>query len=143
VFSQAELSDLEAIRQLTCDYADAYDRGDADGFARTFLPDGVSDSASIGLNRVEGRQAIADDIRHFRPQQQFVIHLATNQRVTVLDGDSAEGWCYFFAVGSVDGTRTLFAGRYDDRYERTPEGWKFRQRTLIALLPSQTGQLKN
>ena len=142
MFSLAELSDFEEIRQLTCDYANAYDRGDADGFAATFLPDGVSDSTSIGLNRVQGHNAIADDIRHFRPQQEFVIHLATNQRVTVLDGDTAEGWCYFFAVGLVDGTRTLFAGRYDDQYERTPGGWKFKQRTLVRLLPSATGELR-
>lgn len=63
--------------------------------------------------------------------------MTMNQRITSVDGDTAEGFCYFFQHSILkNGGRTEFTRRYDDSYVRTPEGWKISRRVLVQLLPT-------
>ncbi|RBM18670.1 hypothetical protein DI005_18430 [Prauserella sp. PE36] len=63
--------------------------------------------------------------------------MTTNQRVTRIDGDIAEGWWCFFQLSLLkNGGRTEFAGRYNDIYHRTQDGRQIKKRVLIELLPT-------
>ncbi len=63
-------------------------------------------------------------------------HLVGNHEVTV-DGDEAAHRCYVQAqhVGSRESGGGLYvvAGRYEDRMERTADGWRIRNRDLIVM----------
>ena len=118
--------DVLAILALQSDYA----RG-ADSF----------DGGDSGARRVEhavgGTAAIAKLMDDTFAQQTHNMHMTMNQRVTSVDGDVAEGWCYFFQRSVLtNGGRTEFAGRYDDSYRRTPDGWRISRRVLVELLPT-------
>jgi 3-phenylpropionate/cinnamic acid dioxygenase small subunit len=57
-------------------------------------------------------------------------HVITTHRVSVA-GESATGRAYFMMVGDTDtAPRIRAAGQYDDRYERTSEGWKLARRDI-------------
>lgn len=137
------LEDAEQIRQLVNVYADAYDRDDARGYAGTFCLDGVLDNSATGLPDAVGRAQIAKVFQAFRDQQSHTIHMTTNHILWEISGDTASGQCYFYALSNLlDGSQTMMAGRYEDRYERTAEGWRLSRRKLVPLLPSQFGGLE-
>jgi ketosteroid isomerase-like protein len=129
--------DVLAILALQSDYARGADSFDGTTYAAVFTPDGVLDATSTGIPAVEGTAAIAKLMDDTFAQQTHNMHMTMNQRVTSVDGDVAEGWCYFFQRSVLtNGGRTEFAGRYDDTYRRTPDGWRIARRVLVELLPT-------
>lgn len=129
--------DILAIMALQVDYARGADSFDGATYAAVFTPDGVLDATSTGLPAVHGTEAIAKLMDDTFAQQTHNVHMTMNQRVTSVDGDTAEGFCYFFQRSILkNGGRTEFTGRYDDSYVRTPEGWKISRRVLVQLLPT-------
>jgi uncharacterized protein (TIGR02246 family) len=137
-----DLSDAEAMRQLVHIYADAYDRDNAEAYAGTFTEDGVLDNSATGLPDAVGRAEIAATFQGFRDQQSHTIHMTLNHILWKIEGDAAYGQCYFYALGTLrDGSQTMMAGRYEDEYARTDQGWRLSRRKLVPLLPSQFGSL--
>ena len=63
-------------------------------------------------------------------------HLVATHQVRV-DGDEATCRCYLQAqhvrAGVEGGDTFLFAGRYEDRFERTSDGWRIRHRTIVRM----------
>ena len=58
----------------------------------------------------------------------------TVNQVIEIDGDDATGRSDYFIVRRDDGEiRVHVAGRYDDVYRRTPEGWRFVTRSITPL----------
>ncbi|GAA4818949.1 hypothetical protein GCM10023232_14770 [Sphingosinicella ginsenosidimutans] len=60
-------------------------------------------------------------------------HLCGNLLLDVIDSDNAVGSCDFIAlIGTGDPDRPVIqkAGRYEDRYRRTANGWKFAARVM-------------
>jgi len=129
--------EVQALQHLQVDYARAADSFRGATYADVFTEDGVLDATNMGIPAVKGRAAIAKLMDDTFAQQTHNIHMTMNQRIQRIDGDHAEGWCYFFQRSILrNGGRTEFAGRYDDTYERTPDGWRIKSRVLTELLPT-------
>ena len=128
------LADIEAIRQLKHRYCGLCDAGyDADPLAALFTEDAVWDGGPIGMH--EGREAIRRFFQGSPNRVPWALHMVTNPIIEV-DGDTATGQWYLweplvYALPGGDQAWWMSA-RYDDRYRRTPDGWKF-ERVAITM----------
>ena len=124
-----------ACEALSIAYARAVDFRDYDYFVTLFTEDGVLDT---GKPR-EGRAAIADSLTR-RPDELRSRHVITNIYIDVLNEHEARGISYltlYRHIGpeSLKGEPIDFdgpagIGHYEDRFEKTDEGWKFKRRKL-------------
>jgi ketosteroid isomerase-like protein len=124
-----------ACEALSIAYARAVDFRDYDYFVTLFTEDAVLDT---GRPR-EGKAAIADSLSR-RPDELRSRHVITNVFIDVLNENEARGISYltlYRHVGpeSLKGEPIAFSGpwavgHYEDRFERTAEGWKFKRRKL-------------
>jgi ketosteroid isomerase-like protein len=134
----SRIDDLEAIRQLTIMYAYHIDRFELEPLVELFAQDALWNAESIGLGAFKGHDSIREFFTHDFDTAENHMHLITNQVVTRLDGDEAEGFCYFFGKGQLKAGGNMTAGgRYDDHYVRTDDRWRFQRRALIALIPPE------
>jgi 3-phenylpropionate/cinnamic acid dioxygenase small subunit len=126
-----QLLDERAIVAVCVRYATAIDDRDWDRLRSCFLLDAVGiyhpDRPLIGY------QAIGDAIRTAVTPLTRTQHLVTNFAVD-LQGDEASSSCYLHAQhvreGLPGGEKFVIAGRYVDRFARTPDGWRIRERRL-------------
>jgi ketosteroid isomerase-like protein len=121
------LEDIEAIRALKMRYCDLCDRGyDADSLMPLFTEDAVWDGGMFG--RYEGARRIRRFFEATGAIVRFARHYVTNSVIDV-DGDRASGRWYLLQAATMpgrDGERAVWgAARYDERYLRAAEGWKF------------------
>ncbi len=144
-------ADYIEIQQLAVRYTYALDTG-ADGgemFAALFAPDGTFVSASRGP--VQGHDALVALGRGRNPMfpRRFIVtHLIEPT------GDGAIGRVYVVEVElpsdgeKLGGQLTSTGGRYEEVYERTPSGWRFKRREFLpskmavpgATLPPARGR---
>ena len=125
--------DYIEIRKLVAGYAYGLDGGADNGYqyADLFAADGRV------FGRTTGRENIASLARREPHGPQYTRHFLTN----VVIEPSAEGATgkQYLAVIDIgeDGkpTSIFLGGRYDDVYERTPQGWRFRSRSLVRAEP--------
>jgi hypothetical protein len=145
------LVDERSLRCLVESYARAVDRLEPDLLMSLFTPDGVieaefqfSDARAPTLVKpvTPGGIRIAghDQIRAIPAMmvQRFkgTLHCVLNQTTTI-DGDAAQGETYTLAyhVYDADDGQTMtfdMAIRYQDRYVRSADGWKFTNRRLVV-----------
>ncbi|MHB8329737.1 MAG: nuclear transport factor 2 family protein [Acidimicrobiales bacterium] len=126
------LIDSTQIRELTARYNRCFDDGDAEGFADTFVEDGVMEVT--GAFTVSGRQALAGMCRH---TPYGVVHMTVDATVAV-DGDRAVQDVTVLVVnrpkpdaGPDERRSTLErTGRYHDDVVRTADGWRFARRRV-------------
>jgi ketosteroid isomerase-like protein len=122
------LADLEAIRDLARRYAHCVWQDDLDALVALFTADGEMDPGIRppikGTAQLrEGFEQMVRGASTFRPfVQQHVVDLA---------GDTATGTCYIDLRAVVDGESMIGGGWYEDRYARTPDGWRFRARKVV------------
>jgi uncharacterized protein (TIGR02246 family) len=123
----AAIADRVEIEALRGEFSDAVMMNDHERFASLFTPDGVvriplGDIEAVGREEIralgERRQGMAD------------YFLQTTHPGTIrLDGDTATGRAYLSEVAHLrDGRSHLNYFVYHDRYQRTPDGWKFAER---------------
>jgi hypothetical protein len=133
----ATLSALDhvEIQQLVRKYAWAIDGGDNYGyaFADLFTPDGAFVAMSPGGRTYRGRDELATLARGGTrgPTQQR--HFTMNHVINATPaGVTGRVYVVVLDVGVV-GTpnRVSHGGSYDDVYERTPIGWRFKQRRYL------------
>lgn len=125
------LIDRTQIRELTAHYNRCFDDGDTEGFAATFVEDGVMEVS--GGFEVKGRQELA---KMCATTPYGVVHVTTDATVSV-DGDTAVQELTVLVLqrpkpdaAPEERTTELFkSGRYRDELVRTPEGWRFARRT--------------
>jgi hypothetical protein len=126
------VTDSEELRQLTAKYAHYLDQHRIDELVLLFTEDAIWDGRPAGLARREGHDALREGFgggagRGF-------VHLTGNHMVTAFDGESAQGSEYVMAVSTGSQTEMMFVmSRFEDEYARTPDGWRFRKRTLVNL----------
>jgi ketosteroid isomerase-like protein len=121
------VADRVEIEALRGEFTDAVMMNDHDRLAGLFTHDGtmrIPDAAITAAGRQEirslgeRRQALADC---------FV--QTTHPGVIQLDGDTASGRAYISElIHGHDGSSHLNYAVYHDRYQRTPDGWKFAER---------------
>jgi ketosteroid isomerase-like protein len=128
------LLDEAAIRGVVVRYCRALDDRDWSALADVFVPDATAwlggDPLLEGLPSIEGRiRAVLEPLDGSQ-------HMVGNHEVSV-DGDTAAHRCYFHAQHirrrAEGGPHYVVAGRYIDRFERRPEGWRIVERRLEVM----------
>ena len=140
------LADVEAIKQLKHRYCAHCDADyDADRLAELFTEDAVWDGGVLGFH--DGREAIRRFFLGSSARVSFAMHMVANPVIEV-DGDRATGQWYLwqpmvYALPGGDQAHWLSA-RYDDRYRRCADGWKFEHVaiTIKFLSPYEQGFAK-
>ncbi len=127
------MSDLQAIADrveieaLRGEFTDAIMMRDYDRFASLFTQDGVWRIPYVNVEFVR-REEIRAGIERMQGLWDYfaqTVHPGTIQ----LDGDTASGRGYVCEFGHLrDGRSELNYALYHDRYQRTPDGWKFTER---------------
>jgi len=124
----------EECRKLVLRFAKVNDDWDHTALAALFVEDSEfarpldPDHPYFGRDRI---QAIFRD----RPRR-LTRHVMTNILVDVLSADEAVGTSYVTMLSAPDPDRKwplaaegIFVGTFDDRFVRTPDGWRFKSRT--------------
>ena len=140
------LADVERIKQLKHTYcALCDDHYNADGLAALFTEDAVWDGGPMGVQR--GRAAIRSFFEGSSKRVPFALHMVTNPIIEV-EGDTATGSWYLWqpmVYALPEGEQAYWMSvRYDDRYRREPQGWRFEyvRITLKVLSPYDQGFAK-
>lgn len=114
-------------------YCRTLDDRDWDGLRDVFVADATATFGGSGL--LDGLPAITAQCRAALGPLDASQHLVSNHEVAV-DGDAATHRCELVARhrrrGAADGPEYLVVGRYDDRFVRTPDGWRITARVLTV-----------
>jgi ketosteroid isomerase-like protein len=127
------MSDLQAIvdrfeiEALRGEFTDAVMMRDYDRVASLFTPDGA-----WRMPNIPAELAGQEEIRAFGERVPgFVDYLVqtTHPGTIRLDGDTASGRAYLQElIGLRNGSSEVNYAIYHDRYQRTPDGWRFAER---------------
>lgn len=127
------MSDLEAIADrveieaLRGEFTDAILMRDYDRFASLFTQDGAWRMPHIKAEFVS-REEIRAGIERMQGLWDYFVQ-TTHPGAIRLEGDTASGRAYISEFGHLrDGRSDLNYALYHDRYQRTPDGWKFAER---------------
>jgi ketosteroid isomerase-like protein len=121
------IADRFEIEALRGEFTDAGMMRDYNRFASLFTQDGAWRMPHINVEFV-GRGEIRAGIERLQGLWDYFVqnpHPGTIQ----LEGDTAVGRAYIAEFGRFrDGSSHLNYAVYHDRYQRTPDGWKFAER---------------
>jgi ketosteroid isomerase-like protein/L-lactate utilization protein LutC len=127
------MSDLQAIADrveieaLRGEFTDAAMMRDRARLASLFTPDGALRMPNIPAELV-GREEIRAGGERLQAQWDFFVQ-TTHPGTIELDGDTATGRAYIQELARTrDGRQGLNYAIYHDRYQRTPDGWRFTER---------------
>jgi ketosteroid isomerase-like protein len=127
------MSDLQAIADrfeieaLRGEFTDALMMRDYDRLASLFTEDGVVRIPDINAEAVS-REEIRAGVERLQGLWDYFVQ-TTHPGTIQLEGDTAVGRAYISEFGHLrDGSSQLNYSVYHDRYQRTPEGWKFAER---------------
>ncbi len=122
------LADRLEIEALQTEFTDATMMNDHKRLMSLYTHDAVYriPDANIELNGWEeiraGNEKLADAWEFFLQN--------TRPGAVDIDGDTASGRAFMFELGRLhDGRSVLNYAIFHDKYRRTPEGWKFTERT--------------
>ena len=125
-----------ACEKISIAYARHIDFREYDAFVDLFVEDGELEVQGALL---KGHKAIMGFLTG-RPANRKSLHIFTNIWTNVLDANTAEGVTYLSLFradqdgpGPVPDTLPMLAGYMEDKYVRTPAGWKFSARKASML----------
>ena len=130
------LRDRQVIAEVCYRYAFALDARDWAALRTCFTADATAYYRD--QNPTHGYPAIETRIRSALAPLSSTQHLIGNVLVTLtLAGAEADSVCYLQAQhvrpGTDGGDTFVIAGRYLDRFVRTPDGWRIAQRRLETI----------
>ena len=121
------ISDRLEVEDLRSQFTDASMMRDWDRFASLFTEDGAWRMPHINED-ISTRSEIRTRVEQLRGTWEYFIQ-SVHQGVVEIDGDTATGRSYVSEFGRFrDGRSNLNYSVYHDRYQRTPDGWKFKER---------------
>ena len=121
------IADRVEIEALRGEAADAVMMCDYDRAASLFTPDAVVRIPHIHA-QATGREEIRAGAERLWPLLDCFVQ-TTRPGTIVLNGDTASGRAYIQElIHFGDGRSELNYAIYHDRYQRTPDGWKFTER---------------
>lgn len=122
------ITDRVEIEALRGEFVDAVMMHDYDRLAALFTGDGAVRIPHANAAAV-GREQIRAGVERLQGLSDYFVQ-STHPGTIQLDGDTASGRAYMFELmhGQDHGSH-LNHGVYHDRYRRTPDGWKFTERT--------------
>lgn len=124
---QAQLADIEAIKQLKSRYAMACDDNyNPEELAAMFTDDAIWDGGEFGCFR--GRAAIYDYFSAMVDVVDWALHYMSNPVIEV-DGNDATGrWYLWQPMVLKEGSQAVFLGaHYHDRYVKVEGRWLFQE----------------
>jgi len=121
-------ADTDALRDLTVAYCWALDTRSFDDLDEVFTPDATASLGGTFEGIASIKQRVADALNPLDVSQHTV---STHQ--FRIDGDRATGRCYLHAQHVRNGGQYIVAGRYEDEYLRTPDGWRIAHRDLVVM----------
>ena len=121
--------DYIEIQQLVSSYPYGLDGNTDNGesYANLFAPGGV-----FGRPRTEGRENLAA-LANTQPHgAKYVRHFITNHVIEPAPGGAiGKEYAVIIDIGENGNPSGIaLGGRYDDEYVKTPQGWKFKNRTF-------------
>ena len=120
-------ADRVEIEALRAEFTDAVMMNDHNRLGSLFTPDGVLRIPLGGIEAVGPEQIRALGERRQALAEYFV--QTTHPGTIELDGDTATGRAYLSELARLrDGSSYLNYFVYHDRFQRTPDGWKFAER---------------
>jgi len=121
------IADRVEIEALRCEFTDAIMMRDYDRFASLFTHDGAWRIPYIHVELI-GRKDIRSGIERMQGLWDYFIQIPHSGSIQ-FQGDTAIGRAYISELGRQrDGGSELNHSVYHDRYQRTPDGWKFSER---------------
>ncbi len=121
------IADRFEIEALRGEFTDAVMMRDYDRFASLFTEDGVVRIPDINAELVS-REEIRAGVERLQGLWDYFVQ-TTHPGTIQLEGDTAVGRAYISELGHLrDGSSQLNYAVYHDRYQRTPDGWKFAER---------------
>jgi ketosteroid isomerase-like protein len=121
------IADRVEIEALRGEFTDARMMHDYDRLASLFTPDGVLRIPDAGI-AFGSRAEIREGIERLQANWEYFVQHAHPGTIQ-LDGDTATGRTYISELGRFhDGRSHLNYSLYHDRYQRTPDGWRFASR---------------
>jgi hypothetical protein len=119
--------DYIEIQQLYARYNNAIDTGDAEGYAATFIPDGV-------FNTYNGHDALVQFIHDWHDKMGGATRRHWNTNLTITPtADGANGSVYLLLVNVGVRPPVIFtAAMYEDQLVKTAQGWRFKHRVTKA-----------
>jgi ketosteroid isomerase-like protein len=122
------IADRVEIEALRGEYVDAVMMHDYYRLASLFTDEGAVRMPHIPAEAV-GRDAIRAGVERLQGQLEYFVQ-ATHPGAIRLEGDAASGRAYISELmHGRDGSSHVNRAVYHDRYRRTPDGWKFTERT--------------
>ena len=121
------IADRVEIEALRGEFTDAAMMRDRARLASLFTHDGALRMPNIPAELV-GREEIRAGGERLQAQWDFFVQ-TTHPGTIALDGDTATGRAYLQElVRTSNGHEGMNFAIYHDRYQRTPDGWKFTER---------------
>lgn len=131
------IADRVEIEALRGEFTDAGMMRDYDRFASLFTQDGAWRIPHADVDFVS-RDEIRAGIERLQGHWEYFVQ-TTHPGIIRLDGDTALGRAYVSEFGRFrDGTSHSNYAVYHDRYQRTPDGWKFTERTYEVIYVDST-----
>ena len=115
------LEDIEEIRRLRNMYHYFVNENLPDRFREIYTDDGVMQMDAD--MKFDGVEAIVEGFRKIPARTPLVKQYVHSHQVDVT-GDTATAFAYIEARYAQDGQSLMVAGRYDEKYVRTPAGWR-------------------
>jgi ketosteroid isomerase-like protein len=145
------IADRFEIEALRGEFTDAGMMRDYDRFASLFTQDGVWRIPDVA--EFVSREEIRAGIERLQGLWDYFVQTVHPGTIR-LEGDTAVGRAYISEFGRFrDGSSHLNYSVYHDRYQRTPDGWKFTERVyevryldttpLAGSVPHAAGALAN
>lgn len=135
--AEKRAADSVAIIMLTHRYANAVDRYDPEALLSVFTEDAVLDHSPYGNARCVGHAEIAAYFARLKASGRPSMHITSNHTVEIVGANEAVGTSYVQAMrpGTEPGAPIVAAlAMNEDRYLRTPEGWKISDRRTAPLI---------
>ncbi len=121
------IADRVEIEALRGEYTDAVMMRDWDRLASLFTQDATVRMPDINVELVS-REEIRAGIERMQGLLDYFVQ-TTHPGTIQLEGDTASGRAYISELVRLrDGSSQLNYAIYHDRYQRTPDGWKFTDR---------------
>ena|SRR5256886_9617954 len=121
------IADRVEIEALRGEFTDAAMMRDRARLAALFTPDGALRMPNVPAELI-GRDEIRAGGERLQDLWDFFVQ-TTHPGTIQLDGDTATGRAYMHELMRLrDGSSHVNYAIYHDRYQRTPDGWKFTER---------------
>jgi ketosteroid isomerase-like protein len=122
-----EIADRFEIEALRGEFTDAVMMRDYDRLASLFTHDGAVRMPHIN-QEAASREEIRAGVERMQGLWEYFVQ-TTHPGTIQLEGDTASGRAYISELmHGRDGSSHLNYAVYHDRYQRTPDGWKFSER---------------